>query len=292
MPDTFVTLGDITFDFFEVPEEIPWGGAQRAAVHQLPGGIRIVDAMGADDGDLTWKGTFYGQTSVDRALQLDFLRKQGEAVLLAWGEFAYLVLITSFVPRYQKFYQIPYEITCKVVHDLAAPVDAAASASVDELADADMASVLADGETLGLNVPASLPGPFSTTTGQPPLTSTVTAPPAGEGIDLSGIASGLTSLRSAFGQVTSFTGATSATLLPLVGALSAVRSAVGVAVRSSETTLGGSQGAVGGVVAGGAPATMAGAFVGYAAVAQQAAFLQPMAARLARLDTNVTSGAI
>lgn len=86
---------------------------------------------------------------------------------------------------------------------------------------------------------------------------TLTAPPAGEGIDLSGIASGLTSLRSAFGQVTSFTGATSATLLPLVGALSAVRSAVGVAVRSSETTLGGSQGAVGGVVAGGAPATYA-----------------------------------
>src|SRR5271169_3708197 len=93
MPDTFVTLGDITFDFFEVPEEIPWGGTQRAAVHQLPGGIRIVDAMGSDDGDLTWKGTFYGQTSVDRALQLDFLRKQGEAVLLTWGEFAYLIKV-------------------------------------------------------------------------------------------------------------------------------------------------------------------------------------------------------
>ena len=44
-----VILGPIALQGFEVPESITIGGAQRLAIHRLPGGARVIDALGPDD---------------------------------------------------------------------------------------------------------------------------------------------------------------------------------------------------------------------------------------------------
>lgn len=58
MSDIVLVLGPIAFADFEIPERIRFGGNQRLAVHQLPGGRRVVDALGRDDGEICWSGVF------------------------------------------------------------------------------------------------------------------------------------------------------------------------------------------------------------------------------------------
>ena len=47
-------LGPVLFRDFELPGQITWGGKQRLAVHHLPGGRRVIDAMGRDDAAIVW----------------------------------------------------------------------------------------------------------------------------------------------------------------------------------------------------------------------------------------------
>ena len=48
------SLGSVSFRSFEVPATINVGGAQRLAVHRLLGGIRVIDALGRDDSDISF----------------------------------------------------------------------------------------------------------------------------------------------------------------------------------------------------------------------------------------------
>lgn len=114
-----LALGPVLFDTFEVPHTINWGGAQRLAVHKLPGGERVIDAMGRDDDAITWTGVFLGPDAIDRARYLDSLRIAGDALPLTWGGQSYLVFISEFKPQYQHFGHLPYQITCTVLVDQA-----------------------------------------------------------------------------------------------------------------------------------------------------------------------------
>lgn len=118
---TSLTLGEVTFSNFEIPESINFGGSQALAVKQLVGGQRVVDAMGRVDDDIAWSGLFFGETATFRAKFLDGMRVGGIAIPLTWGQFSYIVVIKEFKASFQRTYQIPYQLTVTVVQDLNKP---------------------------------------------------------------------------------------------------------------------------------------------------------------------------
>ena len=110
-----VVLGNVAFDGFEVPQSIGWGGAQRVTTHKFVGGARVIDAMGPDDRDIGWSGTFLGFDAADRARAVDAMRVGGVAVPLVWSDFFYQVVIVGFEADFRLAGHIPYRVTCTVL---------------------------------------------------------------------------------------------------------------------------------------------------------------------------------
>lgn len=110
-----LVLGPVAFGAFEVPERIRFGGRQRLAVHALPGGGRVVDAMGADEGPIQWSGVFSGPRGAARVRLLDELRRGGQTLLLAWDGWRYSVVIEQFQAQSQNPAWIPYSLKVCVV---------------------------------------------------------------------------------------------------------------------------------------------------------------------------------
>lgn len=117
----FVTLGDVTFENFEVPPQINFGGSQATAVHKLVGGERVIDAMGRDDDNISWTGLFQGSTANFRAAYIDGLRVKGKPLPLTWSQYNFLVIIKEFKPVFIRYYWLEYSITCEVIQDLNKP---------------------------------------------------------------------------------------------------------------------------------------------------------------------------
>ncbi len=139
-------LGPILFQDFEIPTEISWGGAQKLIIHRLPGGTRIIDAMGRDDTEITWSGMFSGPDAGLRARAVDLMRADGALWPLTWDSFFYSVVITRFEADYRRPNWIPYKIACTVLQDEAeAAVDTVlslATSTATDLAAVDPASGL------------------------------------------------------------------------------------------------------------------------------------------------------
>lgn len=169
-PLTQIQIGTLVFSGVGVPEKIPAGGAQMSGVHQLPDGVRVVDAMGPNDSDLAWEGLLFddpttGTVASDQAAYLDLVRKQGNPVTLSWDVYGYTVLVARFEWSFERYFQISYTIRCIVIADLTAPVGSSSPGTVNDYVNGDMANVLTSGQNLGMTVPPSFPGPFSTTIG-------------------------------------------------------------------------------------------------------------------------------
>jgi len=129
-------LGPVVLSDFEVASGVTFGGQQALAVHDLPGGLRIIDAMGRRDGPISFHGYFYGGSASARARIVDELRGQGLPLPLIWDAFFYTVVIREFTADYQCGWWIPYRITCTVLRDEAAAViDAVAGLAGDVLGD-------------------------------------------------------------------------------------------------------------------------------------------------------------
>ncbi len=129
-------LGPVAFEAFEVPARIGFGGHQRIVVHTLPGGARIIDAMGPDDAPIAWSGAFSGPDATLRARLLDTLRSEGAVWTLAWDAFSFSVVVAEFHAQYERSNWIPYRISCTVLaDDAAALVQAVVSAVVLALGD-------------------------------------------------------------------------------------------------------------------------------------------------------------
>ncbi len=118
-----LTLGPIVFGSFEVPQSITLGGRQRLAVHQLPGGGRVVDAMGADDAELAWSGILSGPEASGRARALDRLRRGGLAWPLAWDGWRFTAIVSRFEADSSDPFWMPYRLSACVLAegDIAAP---------------------------------------------------------------------------------------------------------------------------------------------------------------------------
>jgi uncharacterized protein YciI len=129
MSNVILTLGGVPFQDMEVPEKILFGGRQRVAVQNLIGGGRVVEALGLDDGEISFSGIFSGSDAVNRAQLLDAARALGASLPLVWDGFFYNVIIQGFTAEYRKTNLIPFTINCIVVSDpladlaaLAAPI--------------------------------------------------------------------------------------------------------------------------------------------------------------------------
>ena len=151
MPVSYLLLGPVLFQDFELPGSIAWGGAQSLAIHRLPGGNRIIDAMGRDDADITWSGVFSGPDATVRARALDLMRADGSVWPLTWDSFFYSALIARLDIDHRRPNWLPYRITCTVLRDeaaslLMAPITFATSVAQDLAT----ATILA---------PSALPGP-------------------------------------------------------------------------------------------------------------------------------------
>jgi hypothetical protein len=120
MPIPQLLLGPILFQDFELPPSITWGGAQSITIHRLPGGTRIIDAMGRDDANITWSGIISGPDAAARAQSLDLMRAEGSLWPLTWSSFFYSVVIARFDADYRRPNWIPYRLTCAVLRDEAA----------------------------------------------------------------------------------------------------------------------------------------------------------------------------
>ncbi len=110
-----VVLGPVLFRGFEVPERIALGGRQRLAVHRLPGGVRVVDALGGDDAEIGWTGVMAGPDAAGRVRLLDGLRQGGQQWPLAWDGWRYTVVVSKFEAATSGPFWAPYRIRCTVV---------------------------------------------------------------------------------------------------------------------------------------------------------------------------------
>lgn len=138
--DTMLWLGDVIFSRYEVPEKIAFGGNQALAVHELVGGARIVDAMGRRDMPIEWHGVFIGENALDRARLLNNMRIAGKPLMLTWLEFKYNVVIEKFEADFERFYKLPYSISCVVIEDKTNPVTTNDVLGFDETINADLAA--------------------------------------------------------------------------------------------------------------------------------------------------------
>jgi hypothetical protein len=125
MSDFSLTLGPVAFAGFELPSSITVGGRQRLAVHRLPGGLRVIDALGPDPADINFSGIFTGPDAAERARLLDALRVAGEALPLTWDAFIYNVIIENFEADYRSPWWVPYRLSCTVLRDEAASLTTA-----------------------------------------------------------------------------------------------------------------------------------------------------------------------
>jgi len=147
--DTVLQLGDFKFSRLEIPEKIPFGGDQHLTVHELVGGVRVVDAMGRADKPIEWSGLLQGPDALQRARHLDGLRVAGQPLALTWHELAFYVVIQSLHCDFKRFYDLPYRLSCVVVHDMTQPVQHAALTSVKDAVAQDTATAKTLGGQIG-----------------------------------------------------------------------------------------------------------------------------------------------
>lgn len=107
----------ITFDIHELPEQIPLGGEQLLAVHKFPGGYKSIQALGAFDEAVEWSGEFLYEEAMDRAAELDSMRRAGKQLTLSWGPISLPVVIASFTYQPQNKYSVPYTIKLEVCQE-------------------------------------------------------------------------------------------------------------------------------------------------------------------------------
>ena len=151
-------LGPIVFQDFEIPESLAFGGTQSLTIHRLPGGARVIDAMGRDDAEMHWSGTFSGPFAAERARAIDLLRVEGQRLALIWDAFFYTVVIACFEAEYTRPTWIPYRLSCTVLVDEAAQFETLAI-SLAALAVTDAVSAISYNPTTdGLQITLAAPG--------------------------------------------------------------------------------------------------------------------------------------
>jgi hypothetical protein len=264
MTDTTLVLGEFQFGALEIPAEIEFGGTQRLSIHELVGGVRVIDAMGRSDKPLSWSGLLLGsgrQTAggpivdtpaVQRAQFLDGLRIGGQVQELSFGEFRYQVIVREFSANYQRHYQIPYRIVCEVVQDLTTPTQAPGSTPIDQAMSTDAGTAQGLSDSIGNST-------------------------------LSGL---MTTLNSAISAVSSFAQAAQSTINGVLQPLAAVQAQVQVLITSTANVIG-SVTTFGGVLPGSPIAVQAAKLTEQVTAVSQSSQLYNLRNVLGRMGSNL-----
>ncbi len=177
MNNTRLALGPVVFQNFEIPERVSFGGLQKLAVHELFGGRRVIDALGAQPSDVTWSGIFSGPAASMRVQMLDELRLLGATLPLRWDTFSYLVVIERLEVEYSSPWWIPYRLVCKVVQDTAATVLATSLVLANQVV-SDLATATSFFALGGAQAAVAVPGAM--TQGTPANIAAVSATLSGQ----------------------------------------------------------------------------------------------------------------
>jgi hypothetical protein len=215
-----VLLGGMLLDGAAVADGIRFGGAQALVVHALPGGTRVIDAMGPDDADIIWSGYLAGGQAAERARALDAMRVAGAQLSLSWDTSSYSVVIASIDFDYANIWWIRYRISCRVVTDAvtaaAAPVVAVIPLIVSDL---NYASTWCDVSA----ALAAVQNPGATTVGSRPYASAASA-----------LASSLLQLNANIASADTALASTEVTgLVSAAGALAGLTAARGFVARAA-----------------------------------------------------------
>src|SRR6516225_3750884 len=98
-----LTLGGFVFSGFSPPDLLPLGGHQAMTIHKLPGGARVIDTLGRDDDDISWRGTFFQNDAINVCVQLDAMRKAGSLIpFIAAGQ-SRQVVISHFLYSIRRY---------------------------------------------------------------------------------------------------------------------------------------------------------------------------------------------
>lgn len=140
MSDGF-SIGGVTLDSWETPEQICLTAAQKLNKHVLIGGQRQIDAMGPDPDPIKWSGRARGANATGDMMAIRAMTIAGAAVPLTWNQFYFLVIIKRFDPHYQRPIEWTYEIEVEIVDDPMADSGAVGSASLDSLVGSDLSTL-------------------------------------------------------------------------------------------------------------------------------------------------------
>lgn len=201
--DTIIKLGDFEFKDMEIPEKINFGGSQQLSQHNLIGGGRVIDALGKNDMDITWSGLFTGQDALSRVQQLNKMRADGQQLSLTWFNLKYNVIIQNLEAQTERYYQVAYTITLRVILDGTNPNSAINLIGFNEAIHNDFAGANALAESLD----------------DPNITSTMSV------------------LNTAIDAVATFNGASPATIATITAPLNAAIDAVTTYIGTIATAL-------------------------------------------------------
>lgn len=113
MPDTLLTLGDVTFVRDEVPEDLPIGGTHALAVQDFPGGKRTAQSFGSFPKDVAWTGQLRGENAEPRARTLEGLYMTGDVIPLVWSGWRLRGVVVDFTATIKHKFEIDYSIVFK-----------------------------------------------------------------------------------------------------------------------------------------------------------------------------------
>ncbi|MDB5965647.1 MAG: hypothetical protein JWQ72_2147, partial [Polaromonas sp.] len=253
MADTTLRLGDFVFAGMEIPDALPFGGSQRLAVHDFPGGARNVQAMGFNHAPVGWQGLFLGADALDRAKAVDAMRVKGAAVLLTCFSTSLKVVIERFEAKAERFYKVSYTISLVVVEDQSQAPTKAGPVGFDLAIRQDCTAMLAGGALLG-------DGPLS---------------------------AALSTMDNAIGAVSNFATAATSTIQGVLGPVGAVIGRVDTLLAGVKNTLG-SVTTLGGVLPGNPLAAQVSRMLGQVSASSQYPILQ----NIRNLGTRVSSNVI
>jgi hypothetical protein len=250
--DTTLKLDSITFQGFEIPEQITLGGAQALVVHKLPGGDKVVQSMGREDDSIPWSGMFLGSDALDRARAVDTLRIQGVAVFFSFMTFNYSVKVKKFTFTVEAFYRVLYTIELEVIQDFTQQNYSSQQASVTDAIYTDSSSAVVSGAAVG----------------DSPLRSA------------------LATMDSTIKSVSDFAKATQSTINTVLAPISAVQQRVTTLIASASNTLINVT-TLGGILPNTPIAQQAAKLSGQVAAATQLPILYNLQSTVGRISTNL-----
>ena len=156
-----LTLGGYTFSDQEIPESLSFPVDQNVAIHDFPGGKRVIQTLGVYYPTLNWSGILRTSTAETRSNAFRQMLTSAAQQKLTYLSNAFSVIVTKYVPDYKHIYRIDYSISVEIVSDLSGTTTATPPQSIDQqnqaaisAANQNLADALADDST---NDPADGP---------------------------------------------------------------------------------------------------------------------------------------